>query len=140
MRTLLPAVLLFVSVSGVAGEFSVTKSNSPGHVYKPPTRGLSIFNMRPGDYPRGAEGVSILKSIDWNTTMYPSALSEGAEICLVYFSQYDCKAIRPNSSGSTPFNARFRFTTMVMIRHSMKANVTNLNPAGQDMVKLNFSY
>lgn len=104
MRTLLPAVLLFVSMAGVAGEFSVTKSASPGFVYKPPQRGIAVFHVQGNDYPRGAMTVSTLKRVDWSTTMYPNGKDEKVEICLVYFGKEDCQPIWPNMSGSTTFN------------------------------------
>ncbi|MDB6141394.1 MAG: hypothetical protein JWP80_438 [Pseudomonas sp.] len=140
MRTLLPAVLLFVSVAGVAGEFSVTKSMSPGSIYKPPQRGVSVFHVQGNDYPRGAKTVSTLNRVDWSTTLYPTATNEKVEICLVYFGKYDCQRIGLNMTGTTTFSTPFRYASFVVIRHKLETSVLNSRPAGQDTVRFNFSY
>jgi hypothetical protein len=140
MRTLLPVVLLFVSVAGVAGEFSVTKTMSPGFVYKPPTKGISVFRVQGTDYPRGAKTVSTLNRVDWSTTWYPNGTTEKVEICLVYSSQYDCETIRANSTGYTTFSTPFRYASFVVIRHEFETSVLNSKPAGQDTVRFNLSY
>jgi hypothetical protein len=140
MRTLLPAVLLLVSMAGVAGEFSVTKSAAPRSIYKPDIRGISVVNVPGGDYPRGAMMVSRLKSVDWSTTWYPNSTGETADICLVYGGHYDCENIQANSTGSTTFKTPYRYSSLVVIRHKTKAGVINSNPAGKDVVRFNFSY
>jgi hypothetical protein len=140
MRALLPAVLLFVSTVGVAGEFSVTKSASPGFVYKPPIRGVSVFHVLLNDYPRGAMTVSTLNRVDWSTTGYPNGINEKVEICLLYFRHEDCQPIRPNSTGYTVFSTPFRYASFVVIRHKFESTETNHNPVGRDAVRFNFSY
>ncbi len=140
MRTLLPAVLFFVSMAGVAGEFSVTKSASPGFVYKPPIRGVSVFHVLLNDYPRGAMTVSTLNRVDWSTTGYPNGTNEKVEICLVNLPRYDCKPIRANSTGNTQFSTPFRYASFVIIRHKFESTETNHYPVGQDAVRFNLSY
>ncbi len=140
MRTLLPAVLLFVSMAGVAGEFSVTKSASPGYVYKAFTRGVSVFRIQGNDYPRGAKTVSALNRVNWSTTYYPKATVERAQICLVNIGREECQPIQANSTGSTQFSTPFRYESFVVIRHKFESTEANHNPAGRDTVTFNLSY
>lgn len=144
MRTLLPAVLLFVSVAGVAGERSVTKSVAPYML----TRGIaghSMFTVRSTDLPGVGLRDPILTSVQWNTTWFPSSQNEKATIC--YWrpgsvQDLGCKEIAPNSSGITfDYNAeRFATGATIIIRHKADYAKTISNPAGRDTVTFNYRY
>lgn len=143
MRKLLPVALLFVSMSGVAAEFSVTKSMAPFSIYKPGYKGISVHQVMGVDYPRGAKTVSRLKSISWSTTLYPNATDETVELCYLALGTVEtCRPISPNSSGETKeFNhLPYEYVTRVIIKHSIKSGPLNSKPAGQDSVRFNLSY
>lgn len=145
MRTLLPAVLLFVSVAGVAGEMSVTKSGVPSLMFRPGMAGISMFHVLSADMTGSHWGNPTLTSIDWNTTGFPSSSGERVEICYrrpATGVDTDCEPIRANAFGTIyKFNAhRFAAGASIIIRHRADAGPMNSRASGQNTVRFNFSY
>lgn len=141
MKRLLPAALLFVSVAGVAGEFSYTKSVMPPSIIKPGSgTATSMHTMPFQGYPRGAYGISRLASVSWNTTFFPTNTGETVELCVQTWRVIDCRPIAPNAAGNTPFNVPFEISTQVLVRHSTTHGPRGSRPAGRNTVTLHFKY
>lgn len=77
-KKLLPLVLVFVSMSGVAAEFAVTKSATPGSLSRTSGKAISVHRISGTDYPRGSSISAALVGISWNSTSYPQSTGETA--------------------------------------------------------------
>ncbi|MDB6047332.1 MAG: hypothetical protein JWR17_78 [Pseudomonas sp.] len=145
MKRLLPAVLLCVSVAGVAAERSAYKSMTPYTILYPGVVGHSQFILSSSDLPGRGLLSPQLQSIKWRTTAFPNSTGEKVEICYVRpgsRTHTDCIDISKNSSGTvTEFNSfRFDVGSSVVIRHSATGGKNNSKPAGQDSVIYTYSY
>lgn len=145
MRRLLPAVLLFVSVAGVAGEMSVTKSGVPSTMFRPNVAGISMFHVTSADMRGSHWGDPKLTSIEWSTAGYPSSTGEWIDICYqrpASGTDTDCERVAPNSSGTIyKFNAhRFAAGAAIVIRHRAVQGPMHSRAAGRNTVRFNFSY
>lgn len=143
MKKLLPLALLFVSVSAMAGEFSVVKSKSPG-VNRPGPASFTIHRPTFADYPRGAYGQTKIKYIDWSTANYPASPGMTVELCFraTPGRDSDCEVIAPGAFGrSHKFSGQsFWYASDVLIRHQTTAGPSNSRPVGQDSVTFHFTY
>jgi hypothetical protein len=145
MRALLPAVLLFVSVAGVEGERSVTKSGVPSSMFRPGMAGISMFHVLSADFRGIGLADTTLTSIDWDTTGYPSSSGEKVEICYrrpASGTDTHCKEIAANSTGRIEeFNVhRFAPGAAIVIKHRASVGPMNSRPAGRNTVTFNFRY
>ena len=141
-KKLLPLALMFVSVTGMAGEFSLTKSKAPHRIIVSPGMGGAAFPIGYMDTrPRTSY---TLESIEWSTTGFPQSVGETVQLC--YGSggnPDDCDSIAPNSSGTSyRFRGKtFRAGSMAVIRHSSAVGgARNSQPSGEDWVRFNLSY
>jgi len=144
MRTLLSAVLLFVSVAGVAAEKTVTKSAVPYSIARG-IAGHSMFSVMSADLWGTGRGNPRLTSVQWNTTGFPDSVREAVSICYRRpgsIKDLGCKVIAPNSFGTIyDYNSeRFAAGATIIIRHKADYSQTVSKPAGRDSVTFNFTY
>ncbi|SDH42390.1 hypothetical protein [Pseudomonas abietaniphila] len=141
-KKLLPFALLFVSVSGMAGQASVTKVDTPNRIVLPGGTGLSVYTI--GSRDMQGQTIAKIDSIEWSTTGYPRSIGEAVELCFrTYGAGTRCVPIAPNSYGvSYDFNDEsFYPGAGVNIRHTTTAgSARNSQPSGQDTVRFNISY
>jgi hypothetical protein len=141
-KKLMPLALVFVSLSGVAGEYSVTMADTPNLITIPGGTGLSVYTVRSTDIQ--SRTLAKVVSIDWNTTGYPQSIGENVEICFrVLGGRTICEPIAPNSSGTVYSFAGQSFYpgAGVNIRHTTQVGgARNSRPSGQDMVRFNLRY
>ncbi|MFJ5296825.1 hypothetical protein ACIQAL_09900 [Pseudomonas sp. NPDC088368] len=141
-KKLLPLALVFVSMSGMAGEFSVTKSKMPYRIVVSPGAGGASFPI--GYMDTRPRAMYTLESIDWSTTGFPQSVGERVELCYASGSNPDsCEEIAPNSSGTSyRFKGElFRPGSIAVIRHwSAAGGARNSQPSGEDRVRFNLSY
>jgi hypothetical protein len=138
----LPLLLILTSVSAMAGEYSVTKVDTPNRIVVPGGTGLSVYTIGSRDiHSRHFGSVS---SIEWSTTSYPQSVGEKAELCFrVFKGETRCVPIAPNSSGVSHdfINESFWPGAGLNIRHTTQAGgARNSKPAGQDTVTFNVMY
>jgi hypothetical protein len=145
MRTLLPAVLFFVSMAGLAGEQTFTKSGVPSAMFGPSIPGVSTFDVTPADLRGSHSGDPKLTSIDWSTAAFPSSTGEWIEMCYQRpgsGTDTDCERVEPNALGRTyKFNGhRFAAGAALVIRHRAVDGPMQGRAAGQNTVTFNYSY
>lgn len=142
IKKLLPLALVVVSMAGVAGEHSVTKSKMPHRIIVSPGIGGASFPI--GFVDTRPRSSYTLDSIQWSTTGFPQSMGETVELCYGSGGNPDeCEAIAPNSSGTTyRFRGkRFGAGSIAVIRHySSAGTVRNIQPSGEDWVRFNLSY
>lgn len=144
MKKLMPLALLFVSVSAMAGEFTVVKSKSPDTMVN---AGRATFTMhRPtfSDYPRGSYGQTRIKYIEWRRASYPSSPDATAELCFRPTPGRDenCEDITYGTFGRVDKfnNMSFWYASDVIIRHKSKNGPRNSRSVGMDSVIFHFTY
>jgi hypothetical protein len=135
----LSLVLMFASVSAMAGEYSVTMVDTPNRITVPGGTGLSVYSIGSRETRRQQSGKVV--SIEWSTTSYPQSVGEEVELCFrVYRGDTRCVPIEP---GTTGINHEFKGESFfpgagLNIRHTTKAGgVRNSRPSGQDKVTFN---
>jgi hypothetical protein len=135
----LSLVLMFASVSAMAGEYSVTMVDTPNRITVPGGVGLSVYSIGSRETRRQLSGKVV--SIEWSTTSYPQSVGEEVELCFrVYKGETPCVPIAPGTSGiSYEFQGESFFPGAgVNIRHKTKeGGQRNSRPSGQDRIKFN---
>ncbi|WP_397451805.1 hypothetical protein [Pseudomonas sp. NA-150] len=146
MRTLLPAVLLLVSVSGaVMADQSITRSVTPFSITRPGVAGGAMYTMRMADFPGRGWKTPRLNSIQLRTTYFPNSIGETVEVCFMSVSQRglnNCIDASPNALIKIErFNTqRFDVGVSLYVRHHAQDGKQNSRPAGQDTMTFNYSY
>lgn len=135
----LSLVLMFASMSALAGEYSVTMVDTPNRITVPGGTGLSVWSFGSRETRRQQSGKVL--SIEWSTTNYPQSVGEEVELCFrVYRGETRCVPIEPGASG---INYEFKGESFfpgagLNIRHTTKAGgARNSRPSGQDKVTFN---
>jgi hypothetical protein len=143
-KKLLPLALMFVSVTGMAGEFSVTKTERPNAIFKSGVKAFSMHRLNNRDYPTGASMyMSQLVGISFSATSFPQSIGETAEICWKQQdASEDCIPITPGSSGYTNhFNSlTFGYASFMMIKHSQTGGPNRSSPIGSDSITFHVRY
>jgi hypothetical protein len=140
-KKLMPLALLFVSLSGVAAEFSVTKSSTP-YPISGGARGHSMHKLMSPDYPTGQAMMNAhIKGISWNIASYPQSRGERAELCISRGGlSLDCEDIQPGSVGYLPKSEHWPYTAYILIRHKHESGPSVSRPSGVDSVTFHMSY
>jgi hypothetical protein len=82
MKKMLPVALFFISLSGVAAEFTVTTSEIPRAISRPGVDAFSSHYLKALEFPRGVFPSARIKSISWSTAGYPDSTGVTAKLCL----------------------------------------------------------
>lgn len=142
-RKLLPLALMFVSISGVAAEASVTKTATPNSLSRISGKAISMHRVSGTDYPRGSSMSAALVGVSWSATSYPQSIGEFAELCMKrQGEQEDCHSITPGSSGFTQVfnNSLLGYASYIMIKHGQTGGPARSLPAGSNSVTFHLSY
>lgn len=135
----LSLVLVFTSMSAMAGQYSVTMVDTPNRIAVPGGVGLSVYSLGSRETRKQLSGKVV--SIEWSTTNFPRSVGEEVELCFrVYLGETRCVPIEPGTSG---INHEFKGESFfpgagLHIRHKTKVGgERNSRPAGQDKVTFN---
>jgi hypothetical protein len=143
MKKMLPVALFFISLSGVAAEFTVTTSEMPRAISRPGVDAFSSHYLKALEFPRGVFPSARIKSISWSTASYPRSTGEKVKLCLGITLQEElCENITPNSQGpSNYFNGRlFQYAYGMKFRHSAEGGERFSRPSGRDSLTITFTY
>jgi hypothetical protein len=143
MKKVLPIALLFVSLSGVAAEFTVTTTGRPDVISRPGVGAFSFHRLRAKDFPREAYPSARIKSISWSTTQYPRSTNESAKLCLgISASQELCEDIRANASGQSRLlvGQLYQYAYGIWIRHAAEEGPRFSRPSGTDSLTITLTY
>lgn len=143
MKKMLPVALFFISLSGVAAEFTVTTSEIPRAISRPGVDAFSSHYLKALEFPRGVFPSARIKSISWSTAGYPDSTGVTAKLCLgVAASEEICEDIRSASVGdSSVLNGQlYRYAYGMRIRHSSTGGPRFSRPSGKDSLTITFTY
>lgn len=141
-KKLMPLALVFVSLSGVAADFAITKTATPYSMLGT-ARGHSMHRIMGHEYPRGYASRPALVGVSWRATSFPQSVGEKAELCMNGSGGgQDCIPITPGSSGHTEyFNTQsLVYTDNMIIRHSHESGPMRSQPAGSNSVTFHIRY
>ena len=141
-KKLLPLALVFVSMSGMAADYAITKTATPYSIMGT-VRGHSMHRVMGQDYPRGYRYEPALVGISWNATVFPKSTGVTAELCMNrQGASENCMPITPGSNGYTQYfnHGVLGYTTNMIIRHTQEGGPARSVPAGSNSVTFHIRY
>ncbi|NBB12522.1 hypothetical protein [Pseudomonas sp. SLFW] len=142
-KKLLPLALVFVSMSGMAAEMSVTKTGTPGPLSRISGKQTTVHRVGVTDAPATVRRNGAIVGVSWSLASYPQSVGEQVEICMNRLgAQEDCRFITPGTRGTTHEfdHPVLGYATFITIKHSQKSGPPLSHPVGVDAVTFHIKY